>query len=330
MYGCKPEGVSLRVLWSIAAISAGMLLSYSPAQGARCRTVEIPSSFEAGRVMARPVAARDGKTLTFWVDSDGAGFLMDDVGAAYGTPAVAPAHSLSPQHYSLPAFAPPGIPPLTALDAKLPSLRRADVANDPIFSGLDGQLGASWLENRVWTFDYQHEHLIWRCDGSDPSHSRNEEIPLTYNVDADGKLSGGAQYPDFKVDLDGQTLDAALDTAATVALSRAGLAKIGDEAGPAVRATSFATRGLVQGWHAKHPDWPYAPGVGSDSGVDAIRVPAMPAGPVMLRGVWFTTRPHDDVFENETVVLKVGPTAFDGDVLTIDYPRKIAIVQRSL
>ncbi len=309
---------------SVACLLAAVLTQAAMARA--CGVVAIPSMFSAGRSFATPVAAADGRSLFFWVDSDGSGFEFDDVARRYAT--LSPALGNSAPRASLPAFSSRGaIPGLAASGATLPVLRRSDVAGDALFAGLAGQLGASWLEHRVWTFDYPHAAIVWRCDASDPPHERAEEIALSFALDDHGRLEGGAQYPQLRVHIDGADLLASVDTAASVSLSTRAKAAMHDSV-PAVRATSFATQALVRLWHARHPQWTYIPDAGSEQGVAAILVPTVTAGQVRFSGVWFTTRPSDDVFSGERESLKLGPSAFGRNMLTLDYRRRIAIVGR--
>jgi hypothetical protein len=55
-----------------------------------------------------------------------------------------------------------------------------------------------------------------------------------------------------------------------------------------------------------------------------IRVPAVSAGGVAFRDVWFSTRPNDDVFQGDTVDVKLGPSAFGNCAVTIDYVHEFA------
>jgi len=295
------------------------------ALAAPCAVTRVPAVFTAGRVFAAPMVDSDKRRLRLWIDSDGSGFLFDDVAARYGT--LTKAGGSARQRATLPRWSTQAtIPALTTRDRTLPILRRSDVASDPVFDGLDGQLGASWLQNRIWTFDYVRSALLLRCDGMDPAHSKNEVVKLSFALDVAGKLIGGVQYPHLTATVEGQSFPTSLDTAATVALSQAGLTRMRDRS-PMVRATSFAKRSVVARWHAEHPDWRYDGDAGEAPGVAAILVPSVTTEKVRFQNVWFTTRPHDDVFEGDDVDLKLGPTAFGRSVITIDYVHKIAIVQ---
>jgi hypothetical protein len=289
-----------------------------------CASIEIPATFVDQRVIATPVAASGGQTLRLWVDSNGAGFLFDDVARRYGT--LVGTSSTQAPRARLPAFTMAQRFPLpSSHDGTLSVMPKAGVRSDPIFFGLDGQLGASWLQRRVWTFDYPRRALVWHCDGAQPPHAAADEIPISFATDANGKLAGDAEYPQLQVDVAGENFLASLDTAASVALSAQGVAALGP--GGVVRSTSFARHSIVRSWHKLHPDWRYVADAGQAAGVAAIRVPLLRAAAVRFPDVWFTTRPDDDVFQGEKDQLKVGPTAFGCCALTIDYVRQHAIVR---
>ena len=314
------HGFACAALW----LSVAMLIP--PRAGAlACGIMTIPSLFVQQRAFATPVAAADHDTLRFWLDSDGSGFIFDDVARKYGT--LSDSEKSAHARSRLPLFtSSTSIPPLLANGGTLGVLSRSDVSGDPIFAGLVGQLGASWLQKRVWTFDYERSRLLWRCNGTEPMHQADEEIALSFQTDASGRLMDGLQYPQLTVSVDGVSYLASLDTAATVALSQSGLLAL--PKGGAVRATSFVTHALASRWHAAHPRWHYLQQAGQTRGIAAIRVPAIEAGPVRFHDVWFTTRPGDDVFEGEKEGVKLGPSAFGCCVLTIDYPRRRVIFQK--
>jgi hypothetical protein len=98
---------------------------------------------------------------------------------------------------------------------------------------------------------------------------------------------------------------------------------------PAVRGTSFVRRDLAALWHHRHPHWRFVADGGQSDGTDLIRVPQVQLGAGTLSNVWFSTRPHDDVFEGDAVAGKLGGTAFVGKMFILDYPKRIAIVSPS-
>src|SRR5471032_2388083 len=142
---------------------------------ASCSAIPIPAEFSAGRAFATPIAASDNRRLRFWIDSDGSGFLFDDVAARYAT--STPPGESTRRRATLPRWSARATIP--ALTSTLPIMARSDAAGDSILDGIDGQLGASWLQDRVWTFDYLRGTLTLRCDGTDPPHSKAEELKLS-------------------------------------------------------------------------------------------------------------------------------------------------------
>jgi hypothetical protein len=199
-------------------------------------------------------------------------------------------------------------PAVTGNHGALPVLNDGDVANDPIFSGVDGQLGWSWLSDRIWTIDYVGRRFYW--DHTAPPYPAAARVGLSFDR--------AHRYPQMDISIDGKTYKAALDTAASVALSQRIVASLNDGL-PPVRATSFIPRRTLDAWRAEHPDWTYVADAGVSKGVALIRVPEVRAGRVVFHDVWFSTRPNDDVFEGETVEAKLGPTAFSKCAVTIDY-----------
>jgi hypothetical protein len=87
----------------------------------------------------------------------------------------------------------------------------------------------------------------------------------------------------------------------------------------AVRATSFAPKNIVERWHAAHPDWQYIAEAGAVRGFALINVPQDEAAHVTFQNVWFSTRPQDDVFADDPVDVRIGPSAFDSCIVTLDY-----------
>lgn len=261
---------------------------------------ELPSTFDADRAFVMPRVGRSLRRLALWVDTDGSGFLRSGVVTSLKL------QTTPSREAYLPPLDERDFPAPTANRGALPVLDDAQIAADPVFSGVDGQLGWTWLADRIWTFDYVGHHIYQ--DYSAPSIPGGERVPL--NFDAKHR------YPQVAIVIDGKTYRAALDTAATVALSQQAVQELGDGL-PAVRATSFIPHRTLDAWHAAHPDWKYIAAAGK--GVSLIRVPVVRAAPVTFRDVWFSTRPDDDVFADGMVDAKLGPTAFGACVVTIDY-----------
>jgi hypothetical protein len=267
---------------------------------------ELPATFVAGRVFAMP-RVNSQRRLALWIDSDGSGFVRSSV--------VAELHlqKTSADTAYLPVLAEPGFPPVTGEHGALPILDDVQVSNDPIFSGIDGQLGWTWLQDRIWTIDYRGKHLYQ--DYSAPPYPGADRVPLEF-----GSMG---RYPQMQVTIDGAVYRAALDTAATVALSQAAAQRLNDGL-PQVRATSFVRKQTLERWHAAHPDWEYIANAGAAGGVALIRVPQVRAAQVTFNGVWFSTRPGDDVFQGDDAGLKIGPSAFSNCAVTLDYVHESA------
>jgi len=275
---------------------------------------ELPSTFSGDRLFVMPRVANSTRQLALWVDSDGGGFvrkhLIDDMHLqtvtmwTHGQP--------TPAAY-LPPFDEREFPAVTGNHGALPVLNDSDVENDPIFNGIDGQLGWSWLSDRIWTIDYPGHHFYW--DHSAPVFPSAARVGLTFD--------SAHRYPELDIAVDGTTYRAALDTAASVALSQKTLASFNDGM-PDVRATSFIPRRTLDAWHTAHPDWTYVGDAGVSKGVALIRVPEVRAGRLAFHDVWFSSRPNDDVFQGETVQAKLGPTAFSKCAVTIDYVHEAA------
>jgi hypothetical protein len=251
---------------------------------------ELPSTFVNGRAFVMPRIAGSSNRMVLRLDSYGSGFIKKSA-----------VLRLKLQTSGELAYLPPldetAFPAPTANHGALPILDDADVAHDPVYAGIDGQLGWSWLAGRIWTIDYSGRHIYQ--DYSAPPLHASDLVPFRF--DARGR------YPQIDLAIDGTTYNAGIDTAAGVSLK------------DGVHATSFATHKLVDGWHAAHPDWLYVAHAGTENNIDLIQVPEVRAGSVTFHGVWFSTRPHDDVFGGDTVQIKLGPSAYQNCALTLDY-----------
>ena len=264
--------------------------------------VELPATFSGGRLFVMPRVAQSSRRLTLWVDTDGGGFLRSGIVDSLHLQTGAMRTAYLPRLDEL------RFPPVAGNHGALAILNDADVANDPVFSGLDGQLGWTWLSDRIWTIDYVGHHLYW--DSAAPNYPGNSRVLLLFDR--------AHRYPAMNIAIDGKSYRAALDTAATVALSQRTLRQLNDGM-PQVRATSFIPTGTMRQWHSAHPEWTYIADAGFSKSVSLIRVPEVQADRVTFRDVWFSTRPDDDVFQGDAVDAKLGPSAFERCAVTIDY-----------
>jgi hypothetical protein len=255
--------------------------------------VVIPSVLEGGRFFAAPQVAADGATMKLWLDTDGGGFLFSETVARWKLPIV-PDPAGKPTRWSrLPEFTPDAsIPPPAGRGGRLVVFARdAGERRDPILSGFDGQLGASWFQGGRWTFDYAARRVLLRGPLGPADGTR---VRVAFPHDAGGNRIDGGEYPSIIVTVDGAPHAMAFDTAATVALNERARTLL-DTKLPAVRATSFVKRSVLAAWRAKHPDWPVHENVSVTPGIAAIRVPSVRLEAINLGPVWFTTRPGERI-----------------------------------
>jgi hypothetical protein len=288
--------------------------------------VSLPAAFSGGRVLLTPTVAATRVRLRLWMDTDGSGFLPDTLVRALGLRSFTVPHHGKPLRVAQPPKFVDRFPAPLGLHGGIPvtHLESAE-RSDPLFQGIDGQVGASWFQGRVWSIDYRRHRVLWFLDGRMPKHNAGDEVPFSFAIPAGASLDG-SEYPHVQVD--GARLWMSLDSGASVALSKSSLRVLGDGL-PAVRGASFVRHDLAASWHRTHPRWRYVVDAGQSDGIDLIRVPQVRLGGVTLSNVWFSTRPHDDVFEGDTVAGKLGATAFDGKVLILNYPKRIAVVSAS-
>ena len=260
----------------------------------------IPVVLEAGRFFAVPRVA-GGQVMKLWLDTDGGGFVFEHAVRRLRLPVETGPNGA--RFTRLPAFEDAAFPALGGtgrLEVFAPDHQ------DPILSGFDGQLGASWFMDRTWRFDYRRA-TVSMSDGS--LTATEAAAPLTL-------LRG--RYPRVELKIGGTNHAASVDTAASVALKADAVARFGDGL-TAVRATSFVRGSLLAAWHVQQPAWTVLRDVGATLAVDAIRVPSVRVGSHELGPVWFTTRAGDDVFEGDSIDLKLGAPAFFTRSVILDY-----------
>ncbi|HEY0382482.1 MAG TPA: hypothetical protein VGC72_09805 [Candidatus Elarobacter sp.] len=288
----------IRSLFLTTLGSAGVAAATLPVPGDG-----VPAVLDGGRFFATPHTT-GGLRTKWWLDTDGGGFVFSEAARRLALPAD------GPRAVRAPRFADKSMPPADGV--RLPVLDSAQAKADPLLQGFDGQLGASWFIRRRWLFDYPAATL--RCNAASRSTSW---FPI--------ELAGGL-YPRIRIDVGGTVVDASLDSAASVAVQPDAAGRFRDSL-PAIRATSFVKRSLFDRWQTEHPDWTVLRNVGVAGSIDAIRAANVAIGRWPLGPQWFTTRPNDDVFEGETISLKLGASAFDRSVLELDYPqRRVGVI----
>jgi hypothetical protein len=251
--------------------------------------VELPGFFKGGRPFLR-LTCNDGSHAIAWLDTDGGGFITKALALRQRLTVVG-------GRTSLPAFV-DQLPPIGG-DGTLPVIDPDP--KDAILAGIDLQLGGSWFAGRVWTIDYRNDQILWHPDHHAIASDAINPVKMHFPA---------GPYPTLPVVVEGELIEMALDTAASV-VERTGT----------VAATSFVTHDRMAKWHATHPDWTFHT---VSPGVDRIDIPEVRVLGVPLGGVSFTTRPGDDVFAGETLAGKLGSNAWAFRVLMLDYVRAIA------
>ena len=258
-------------------------LATPPASALPSSPRRVPSRLRANRFLLIG-RAPDGAELAFWLDNDGDGFIFADVLARYRIDGADPD-----------AFArllPRGeIPPPAS---RIPVIAR-DPA-EPLFAGIDGQLGVSWFAGRVVELDYRAATVnLLAADAS----RRPAMLPQRGQT----ALVAGLRRR------------AALDTAASVALKPAAAqATLGE----ALQATTFISRATLNALTAIQPDLHVYDDAGAVPGIDLVRVPELTFVAATFHNVWCTTRPNDDVFERAAIDVKLGANAFGDRTLVLD------------
>jgi hypothetical protein len=290
----------------------------------------LPTHYEAGHFYATPQTV-DGSSLRLLVDTGGGGAAgmywlsakaSQRLGLKTGTCTV--------DGDALPVATPPAYRPGRQLPpAGGPCAGKLLVNPGPYPD--DGQLGAAYLGNRVWTFDYPRQQLRMEATDWRPDPTAHR-APLGFQTDAHGKVA--QHFPRIVVHIDGKPLDMLLDTGATAHPTPAGKAAAGTETVNGFGAASYITTSMLESWHKAHPRWPIV-----EDGDDLmaprlkarlIEVPKMEIAGWSVGPVWFTERP-DRAFHG--MMARLMDTSPEGAIganvlvrfrLTIDYPQATA------
>ena len=284
----EPLAAMRRVAIGAAALGAltGAGLSAQETAEATVTLVELPVRYADDRYFVSPVL-ESGDTLLLYTDTGG--------GANMLWPATAERLGLAGEWLRqgsdsarLVAF-PPMVP---AASIPMPS------APPPLGSGFlvippqgfkegDGFLGRTWFADRVWLFDYPGRSLALVTGGA-PASAPEHRVPLGFQTDSAGRRT--THFPRITAAVDGDSLDLLFDTGATVNLTPAALAALGD-GGPAQRGTSFITQSVFKRWRAAHPDWRVVDSADMVGNAPMIEVPRVTVAGHEVGPVWFTVRP---------------------------------------
>jgi hypothetical protein len=267
-----------------ALLALGLAALATPPASAQPSPVRgVPSRLRANRFLLIG-RAPDGAELAFWLDNDGDGFIFADVLARYRIDGADPgAFARLLPHGEIP---PPG--------SRIPVIAR-DPA-EPLFAGIDGQLGASWFAGRVVGLDYRAATVTLLAADASPRPAMLAQRGQT-------ALLAGLRRR------------ASLDTAASVAL-KPGPAQV--TLGESLQATTFISRATLNALTAIHPGLHVYEEAGIVPGIDLVQVPELTFASATFHNVWCTTRPNDDVFEHAVIDVKLGANAFGDRSLLLD------------
>ncbi len=292
-------------------------------------TQVLPTHYEAGHFYATPQTA-DGASLRLLVDTGGGAAGMYWLSAGATQRLGLKTTTCTVDGDALTVATPPSYRPGRQLPPPIGPCAGKLLVNPGPYPD-DGQLGAAYLGNRVWTFDYPARQLRveggdWRAD---PAAHR---APLGFQTDAHGKAV--QHFPRIVVRIDGKPLDMLLDTGATAHPTPAGKAAAGTETVNGFGVTSYVTTSMLESWHKAHPRWTVI-----ENGDDLmaprfkarlIEVPAVEIAGWSVGPVWFTERP-DRAFHGMMASIMDAPPegAIGANVLgrfrlTIDYPHATA------
>jgi hypothetical protein len=323
----------------ISALVLAMLIQIASAQSTAeprpGQPVTIPTRYLAHRFVATPTTV-DNLTLTLFTDSAGQLFIYEDVAQRLKLSVVILPREENSREFkvaALPAFkSSAGIPPPLGSAFEQRLLIKPRPANPTILEQQrDGMLGQQWFADRVWTFDYPKQTLLWRAAGDLPPHDKSHEVKLAFKTAPSGKRQNN--FARIQIEVDGETLDFLLDTGASNILSKEALKQIND-GDPAERATSFLTQSVFDKWHKKHPEWRALENIETLTGAAMIEVPAVKIGGFTVGPVWFTVQP-DRTFHAvmDQIMDKPAEGALGGSALhylrmTVDWPNAVAVFEQ--
>jgi hypothetical protein len=157
------------------------------------------------------------------------------------------------------------------------------------------------------------------------------EQPFYFFTDTAGRRVG--QTGSVDVVIDGDTVAMLMDTGATIWLSSAALATVGD-GGPSERSTTHIPNWLFLRLRERHPDWPIIERADLWWGLSVIRVPRVSVGGYDVGPAWFSvlgggpstppTGPPNAPAWTKRQGGTLGGSLLKHFVVTLDYPRGTA------
>ncbi len=301
---------------AIASLIAGVALWSSVMALPSRPAVELPARFVADRIFV-DVATRGGDTLHLYTDTGGGLLLLREVAQRAG---IEDSSSVALREIAADTTFPE---PLGMPDRRVPIVQPPPGGGIPF----EGMLGQAWFADRVWTFDYPARKLLLH-EAAPPPEPGAHTAPLGFRTDSSGKRE--SSFPRIVAVVEGDTLQLLFDTGATGNLSASALAAIGDSA-PAVRATSFITKEVLDRWRERHPDWRVIDNADQIvPGIRVIEVPRIDIAGFTVGPVWFTERPDANFhqymsqFMDRRVDGALGGNALSFFRVTVDYPAATA------
>jgi hypothetical protein len=288
---------------------------------------ELPITYEAGHFYATPETT-NGQTLRLLVDTGGggtAGLYWVSAKAAKRLGLTTRACSL--QGISLTVSSLPTYKPGHGLPAPLPGPCGQALMVQDTQATDDGQLGATYLMGRVWTFDYPNQQLRLESASWQPDPSM-QAAPLGFQRNAQG--APATAFARITIHVDGQPVDMLLDTGATAHPTAAGKQASNTPTVNGFGVTSYIATSVLERWHKAHPAWRVVEN-GDDlhpqSRSRLIEVPAVDIAGSRIGPVWFTEQSNTTYhvymaqWMDKPVDGALGGNVFAHFVMTIDYPR---------
>ena len=287
----------------------------------------LPATMEHHRFFVEATTA-DGQVLHLFTDSGGGMNLTTRGADKLGLPYTVPEHPEREPAGTAPwpDYAGAWIPlPMGAGGGGL----ELPILVLPPGMDFDGMLGAAWFGDRTWEWDYGAGTMRLLPDGALPEVDPAHAVALGFQHDEEGGHT--SHFPRIPARVDGVELQFLFDTGATFRLDEAAAATLG-EAAVRERAGSFITISVLEGWRAKHPDWPYLER--GDAGAPMIQVPSVEIAGYTTGPVWFSARPDRAFHEymaqwmDRAVDGALGGNVFAGFRVTVDYVGERAVFER--
>jgi hypothetical protein len=192
--------------------------------------------------------------------------------------------------------------------------------------GAEGILGHSWLAERVWVFDYPNEQVSFYEHAPAPQPLGRHTIPMRL------KQPPVRNDPRIEIMIDGDSVNALLDTGGTTDLTSDAIDEIGG--GPQLRASAFAAANLWDTWHRRHPSWRVIACGERGTNADLIEVPRVVIAGYTVGPVWFVKRPEKAYagmmtsMMDRPILAAIGGNALKDFRIIMDYPNQRATFER--